>query len=102
VVLGCNPEVFRESLKISEDDKSDRDLMVYAGVNEEIKAKAERTARDAEKHANKMSRKAAKTAAKAETAARKAEATGVSQPTASQSATRGEKMQKKQIKTIAK
>ena len=29
VVLGCNPEVFRESLKISEADKRHRDLMVY-------------------------------------------------------------------------
>ncbi len=29
VVLGCNPEVFRESLRISEADKSHRDLMVY-------------------------------------------------------------------------
>ena len=29
VVLGCNPEVFRESLRICEADKTDRDLMVY-------------------------------------------------------------------------
>jgi hypothetical protein len=29
VVLGCNPGVFRESLRISEADKRDRDLMVY-------------------------------------------------------------------------
>jgi len=29
VFLGCNPEVFRESLRISEADKNHRDLMVY-------------------------------------------------------------------------
>jgi hypothetical protein len=29
VVLGCNPEVFRKSLRISEADKSHRDVMVY-------------------------------------------------------------------------
>ena len=29
MVLGCNPEVFRESLRISEADKRHRDLMVY-------------------------------------------------------------------------
>ena len=29
VVLGCNPKVFRDSLKISEADKRHRDLMVY-------------------------------------------------------------------------
>ena len=48
-----------------------------AGVNEEIKAKAEKTARDAEKQADKMSRKAAKAAAKVETAAREEETAGV-------------------------
>jgi len=46
-------------------------------VNEDIKAKAEKTAMDAQKQVNKMSRKAAKAAAKAETAAQEAEAAGV-------------------------
>ena len=29
MVLGCNPEVFRKSLRISEADKKHRDLMLY-------------------------------------------------------------------------
>jgi len=29
VVLGCNPEVFRQFLRISEADKKHRDLMLY-------------------------------------------------------------------------
>ena len=28
-LLGCNLEAFRESLRISETDKADRDLMIY-------------------------------------------------------------------------
>jgi amino acid transporter len=52
-------------------------VMNSADVNEEIRAKAEKTARDAEKQANKLSRKAAKAAAKAEIVAKKAEAAGV-------------------------
>jgi len=49
------------------------------GVDEEIKAKAEKKAEEAEKQATKMNRKAAKTAAKAEIAAREAEASGALQ-----------------------
>ena len=30
LVLGCNPEVFHESLRISETYKRDRELMVYS------------------------------------------------------------------------
>jgi hypothetical protein len=49
------------------------------GIDEEIKAKAEKAAEEAEKQALKMTRKAAKAAAKAEAAAREAEASGALQ-----------------------
>ena len=49
------------------------------GVDEESKAKAEKTAEEADKQATKMTRKAAKAAAKAEIAAREAEASGALQ-----------------------
>jgi len=29
LVLGCNPEIYLESLRISKADKSNRDLVVY-------------------------------------------------------------------------
>ncbi len=68
-----------EAIETAEKTKDKVKTMVAdsAGVNEEIKAKAEKTVMDAEKQANKMSRKAAKAAAKAETAALEAEAAGV-------------------------
>ena len=47
------------------------------GTDEEIKAKAEKSAEEAEKLAAKMTRKAAKSAAKAEAAAREAQAAGM-------------------------
>jgi hypothetical protein len=47
------------------------------GFDEEVKAKAEKSAEEAEKLAVKLTRKAAKSAAKAEAAAREAEAAGV-------------------------
>ncbi len=49
------------------------------GIDEEIKAKAEKAAEEAQKQAAKLTRKAAKAAAKAETAAREAEASGALQ-----------------------
>jgi aminopeptidase N len=49
------------------------------GIDEEIKAKAEKAAEEAQKQAAKLTRKAAKAAAKAETAAREAEASGAIQ-----------------------
>jgi amino acid transporter len=49
------------------------------GVDEETKARAEKSAEEAEKQAAKMSRKAAKAAAKAEIAAQEAEASGAIQ-----------------------
>jgi len=68
-----------EAIKTAEKTKEKVKNIVAdsAGVNKEIKAKAEETARDAENQADKMSRKASKAAAEAETAALEAEAAGV-------------------------